>query len=55
MIVDTLNDQHQTREWTDIAGRRWAWSAINGWVVDGIATFGGHDPDGHGPFSDQVS
>lgn len=52
--VATLGREHQGQPWRDARGRRWEWDDINGWVVDRMATYGGHTPDGHGPFSRAV-
>lgn len=46
-----LGDWDNDRVWLSHTGGTWEWSDINGWVVDGMATLGGYDPDDHGPFT----
>lgn len=40
----TLNRYDREQVWLDDRGHIWEWSDLNGWVVDGMATFGGHQP-----------
>lgn len=37
-------EQDRSQVWLDDRGRIWEWDDLNGWVVDGRATFGGYDP-----------
>lgn len=39
-----INDIDTGQVWLDERGRVWEWSDIDGWVVDGVCTFGGFDP-----------
>ncbi|MBJ7383083.1 MAG: hypothetical protein JHC55_01165 [Mycolicibacterium sp.] len=34
----------RSKVWIDNLGRRWEWSYVNGWCVDGWAMFGGRQP-----------
>lgn len=35
----------RNKAWLDNLGHRWEWTDLNGWVVDGKATWGGFWPE----------
>lgn len=40
----TLSNYDRGQVWLDDGGRIWEWSDLDGWVVDGMASFGGFEP-----------